>query len=56
MVEKPQAHSSGEEHAQIVVRVVGLPPIHVRALRISVTDIDEVAIRRAFFLSPIQTA
>ena len=37
--------TSDPHRAQIVVRIVGLVPVHVGTLGISVTEISEVAIR-----------
>lgn len=37
-------HASGEEHAEIVIRVVGPVRVHVRTIRVEVADVHEVAI------------
>lgn len=37
--------TSDPHHAQIVVRIVGLVPVHVGTLGISITEISEVAVR-----------
>lgn len=41
-------HTSGEGNAQIVIAIVRRVPVHVRAIAIQVTNIDEVPIRGAF--------
>ncbi len=43
----PVVHASGEEHAEVVVRIVGVPPVHVHTVRVEVTRVDEVAVRVA---------
>lgn len=40
-------NTSGERDTQIVVRIPRFIPVHIRALGIEVTDIHEVAVRRA---------
>ncbi|MDO9230977.1 MAG: hypothetical protein Q7U36_00660 [bacterium] len=46
--------SSGRHNAQIVIGIVWLVPIHIRAIRIGVTEVEEIAIRRSviFCLTP----
>lgn len=41
---------SGKHNAYITIRVLRFPVVHVRTFSISVTNVDEVAIRRLFSL------
>ncbi len=41
---------SGKHDAKIVIRVLRFPVVHVRTVRIGVTNVDEVAVRRLLSL------
>lgn len=41
--------TSGEGYAEIVIRIVGVPSVDIRTVRIEVADVHEVAIRRTAF-------